>query len=470
MNDIIDKITLIDCDNLVINHNSDELLFFKENQIREIRTLKKDERLSIPCLIKENGPGWYYFVHKNKICRSFTIKEGDIVTDTYCIQVEYEQDFLYIGIFLKGKHIPKYSEENTFIQRAFNEFKNIYRRLRALPLMFLSQFIKQRKELILVGENLGTQTGGNGYIFFNKLRKRNIYFVTRKNTEPKSSKNIIKFNSLEHIIVFIKSKNLLFTHGPKDLVPTIFLWGWYFWNNHNVYYLQHGIIALKQIGLSGNSYFGSLKGLVVSNPIESEICEKVLGFSRKQLIESAQPVHESYVMRQKQKRIFVCPTWGDYGTTDAKILNIFLEIFIYLPNTIKNSYEIIFKVHPYVSVKSINILKDQGIKIGDKSIQHYLETSEIVITDYSSIVWYGLFLKCKIINLFHSFYNYCLERDMYVPSQYLSNLLNICKTPEKVRSRLIELINEEPLGTLPQEFTTFDIKNRSEYILKRIME
>lgn len=235
-----------------------------------------------------------------------------------------------------------------------------------------------------------------------------------------------------------------------------------------VIYLQHGCLHAKTIHYAEE--FLDVAKVVISTKNE-EILFKELGFSDKQLIKTGAPRYhgknKKSLMMDKINNILYLPSWRSYLAT-VSVDNIWsvnenrvknsnfgkgiLDLFLNekLKNLLKNnSINVDIKLHPlFMGVKSLfNDYQAKGnsdINIVDEAD---IENYDLIITDYSSVVYDAVFEGKPIVYYCPDYYEFKGGLNLYcdtsVPMEngfgpLVTNINDLVKAIEQLLQRPVE--------------------------------
>ena len=126
-------------------------------------------------------------------------------------------------------------------------------------------------------------------------------------------------------------------------------------------------------------------------------------------------IYDKYNISKEVKLVLYAPTFRDEEVDYPKVSDQLEELLDYLPQ----GYELGLRLHPHVA-ESMAGIKDKGVHqlSFEEDVNTVMLASDILITDYSSIVFEYCLMKCPMI-----FYSYDLEefhkkgRGFYHPYQ-----------------------------------------------------
>lgn len=254
----------------------------------------------------------------------------------------------------------------------------------------------------------------NGYWFFRKMCENHseqhcIYAIDKSSVDYAKVKDlgeVIQYGSLRHwIIYFTCQHNISSQKGGKPnaaLCSFIELNGFY--NAHNVF-LQHGIIIndLKWL----HSECSQFQMFVASVPLEKNFIIDVFGYKKEIVKLTGLPRFDNlHNVVVKKNRIIIMPTWRQWFTlksrkrsglqndfADSEYLSKWKELLQseklnYLID--KFQLEVIFYPHRNMQRYLKKFCERLNSKVvvaswEEYDIQELLKTSEMMITDYSSV-------------------------------------------------------------------------------------
>lgn len=291
----------------------------------------------------------------------------------------------------------------------------------------------------------------NGYWFFRKMCENHpeqecIYAIDKTSVDYKKVKDlgtVIKYGGFMHwILYFTCAFNISSQKGGKPNAPLcafIELNDWY--NAHNVF-LEHGVTINKVVWLfADRSRFDMM---VASTRPEFEFKETYFGYPKGVMQLTGLPrwdnLHSIYV---KRNRIVVMPTWRYWFNLKSKEQGDLTSDFVHseylqkwkeflecdeLNRLIReNELEVIFYPHRNMqnhlpdfrrTVKTNAILASWT----EYDIQELMMSSEMMITDYSSVFFDMVYMKKPII-----FYQFDLED--FRKGQYEEGYFNYQNNP-----------------------------------------
>lgn len=310
--------------------------------------------------------------------------------------------------------------------------------LLVLPLAILIDMIANisksgRQKIVLIGEHKGTNLRDNGYYFFRFCREQNpllpVYFVTntdsiRNDTLLKRDQNVLIYGSIKHLLIFAKASYCLYTHDYRDLIyRTHFK---LFGGRKCLVFLHHGVLGWKRFDDFYQENKNIMEFFVVGTSVEEEILVERIGVHQDKIHRLGYPRWDYLEERSSltAQKIIYLPTFRNYmllGKMDEYFLTA-TRSFLNSPKLralLRNSgTSLIVHLHPEMSVleSKLDIFEDFSLYIdrGNGSTHALLETSNLLITDYSSVSWDFFLLGKPIIFYRFDIENYETSRGSYL--------------------------------------------------------
>lgn len=293
--------------------------------------------------------------------------------------------------------------ENTNYLKINNRVKYSLFLLVYIFLYIPSKLLFCRKKRWLICER-GNDAQDNGYCFYSFLKAKHkeirpLYLITKnsKDIEKINKEDRVGFASLLHFLILIGSKvnisSHLYGYCPWPTFAT-------FLRRHKTHslhvFLQHGITYNNQPGFYKLNC-QSLKLFICGAAKERDFIIQNFGYNKNEAILTGFARFDNYQNNQTNKTILIMPTWRRYLTNIDK--NSFQKSnyynnwfglinnssFVHFYN--KNGYKLVFYIHEVLQKYSDLFQSDnvQVIKHGDIDVQHLLKSSQLLITDYSSV-------------------------------------------------------------------------------------
>lgn len=309
----------------------------------------------------------------------------------------------------------------AFQCRAKGEYDTLGFRLKERLAAFIYFILKPfwiSRNIYLVYEKFCVMAQDNGYFFFkycmeNDVEKelgRRIYYIM----DPKSpdwekvakyKNRVIPFMSIKHMVYLLASKLLISTdtidHAyawrPKDSILHQYL------DSKKLVFLQHGVIALKQVHfLYSSDKRGRCSIFVTSNNMERDIIYDYFGYKMNQIAVTG--LCRWDVLEDKSeglREVLIMPTWrnwldevsdemfkkSDYYHNYMSFLNSdWLKEYLE-----KYDLRLNFYLHPkfreYISNFKIEGNRLRLIPFGEEPLNELMMRCKLLVTDYSSVCW-----------------------------------------------------------------------------------
>ncbi|WP_020155853.1 CDP-glycerol glycerophosphotransferase family protein [Caldibacillus debilis] len=427
------KLTTSKTDILFVNeeNNSFEKATFKlverENNNYDFAIKLKD--------IKNIKSGKYKIMIKvlsNSDIYPINIIDESILNQFAKINIKIPKSKIVINLYNNNKYLEFEITEDTISIPTFRDYLNNF------VATIFSRIIKlfYKKEVWLIGENLGLIARDNGFAFFKYCFERQIsekyFYVAKKDNYDlevlkKYKKRVINYDSLKHYLLYHLSNYLIVSHGIRDVIPSLFH-SKMSKNEKDVIYLQHGIIAMKKLFFNSRSYNGKIKKFVVSSEQEKDILVNHMNFREDQVMITGLPRYDYlYPIKNENKEILLMPTWREWiiKSKDDFLNSIFYKTYLDLINNDelnalleKNNITLNFLLHVemlnysqyfFSNSKFIKILNPNSV-----NISNLIKSSKMLITDYSSVAFDFAYLRKPIIFFHFDLEDYLKHRGSYV--------------------------------------------------------
>lgn len=281
--------------------------------------------------------------------------------------------------------------------------------------LFIYPFIKNKK-IWLFGDRLDFADDNAKQLFEYSLNKNdNIkkYFVISENspdypTLKKQYKNVIKFQSLKHKLLFLISEKSISSYVNENFINP-------FYNRNKSlysglitcenYFLQHGVTK-DDVSYYIKRFDKKLSLIVTVSELEKKsFLEEGYNFKEDIVQVLGFPRYDKLCSNNK-KQILFCPTWRNQFRDEKSFINS--EYYYFLINFLNNNelmnllykyeYKFIFKPHPEMIKYLESIPLSENIEIStDIPYSKLFEESSILITDFSSVSFDFAYLKKPVI-------------------------------------------------------------------------
>ncbi|MDT2722985.1 CDP-glycerol glycerophosphotransferase family protein [Enterococcus gallinarum] len=340
----------------------------------------------------------------------------------------------------------------TSINRKYR-FKNLIAQLSA----FISRKIF-KSTIWLVGENFGISHHDNGYMFFKSFMNSKVpeksYFVTRQLSDFEQNTRLVAYDSFKHLYLYHASSKLVVSHGVRDVIPSLYHYDKK--NEKPIYHLQHGIIAMKKVYFSPNSYNGKMRKMVVSSQKEANILMEQMNFEAKNILVSGLTRYDyldDSSKKTESREVFLMPTWREWLVESDNIFeqSDFYKHYVQLLNDSELSvffakHNIILKFLPHIEMRrrygKYFTSSFENIVIVDskkESVQDLIKSASLLITDYSSVAFDFSYLDKPVIFFQFDNMEYMTKRGAFI--DFNKELFGPkCSTYEELKTTIMHLV------------------------------
>ena len=373
---------------------------------------------------------------------------------------------------------PMGSTGHRFILRSrpIRSYDSPFFHLKGLAAFALAKLLKplwKNRQIWLIYEKYCISAQDNGFYFFQYCmkqlppeEKKNIFFILDRsspqwNDTRKYRSNVIPFLSFRHLLylmtarLYIASDSRLHAFAWKPMPNLISREI----NRHDIYFLQHGVLALKRVEtLFGASGTSSMTYFTASSEMEKSIIEQYFGYTPDQipitglsrwdvLKDKSSPAHPS---------ILIMPTWRSwledqsdevfcqssyYKEYSALLNDQELREFLHRTHT-----ELIFYIHPklreYISAFHAEDSLIKLIPFGSTPLNQLIMKCSMLVTDYSSVSWDVYYLGKPVL-----FYQFDLEKYNETNGSYIDMEKDLfgerCLTKADLIQKLLEYAENE---------------------------
>lgn len=341
---------------------------------------------------------------------------------------------------------------------------SFFQRLLAFIIIPLSQCIAtlaklakiKRNRIWLIGENRGYLTKDNGYYFFRFCQKHkakeSIYIVVRKSCNDldkklKNNRRVLIYGSIRHFLLFGACDIGLYTHDYRDLMfRRIFQ---LFGKHKKLVYLHHGVLGLKRFDDFYMANKNIMEVFTIAFRHEENILRNIIQVDPKKLFRTGYARHDYLVDRSQgmQNQIVYIPTFRDWSLAGNDIGKFFKRIKSFLTNpalgSLLNRYNTILKLYMHVELANqyhhFNELPSQVHLANPLSdnVHDLLESSHLMISDYSSVSWDFVLLKKPVV-----FYRFDCDRYEKMRGAYIDLKKEIIGEVVREEHTLIHILEE----------------------------
>lgn len=286
--------------------------------------------------------------------------------------------------------------------------------------------IRQGQEIWLIGER-PAQAEDNGYQFFKYCREtypnRNAYYVIDRQSphlqQVRQLGNVIYHSSWKHMVYMLAASKYISAWTTREsLMPS---WkGFYLMFGSTVdsktsICLQHGMIIHNISPYLHKELYG-LNYIFCSSQREKQIIKNTLGYRDEEIfVTGLSRFDQLQKGAQAKRQILVMPTWRRYLAKQDQQFFVQSDFYCMYDRLLNNprlfallkrhDYELIFYMHHnfqtfsglfHSSNSRIQVLTYQDVRIAD-----LLKSSELLVTDYSSVATDFLYMSKPV--LFYQF-------------------------------------------------------------------
>lgn len=273
------------------------------------------------------------------------------------------------------------------------------------PLLYYLFF--KKRDIWIVGERPNTAQD-TGYHFFKYCRtkypKKEVYYAIDGNSldikNIDSYGNVLRFGSFRHYLYTLMASTIISSHDSEYFLP---FKGFRFhtYRRANKVFLQHGVLGRKHAEYDFKHYKYPFNLFCVSSEGEKQMVHHKMGYPKKRITVTGLSRFDE-LNRERQKTnsptILLIPTWREWLSTDEQFVSS--EYFRRYQTLInhpslqkvleKYNANLVFYPHyraqPFI--EHFNVSPEsrvQIVQLGEENVQQLMKTSDIMITDYSSV-------------------------------------------------------------------------------------
>lgn len=304
----------------------------------------------------------------------------------------------------------------------------------------------KRKHICLVCEKFSEMAQDNGYYFFKhcmdeneeKYLKKQIYYIITKDSPDRGKLEPYK----DHLLDFMTIRHMCYLLAADLIVSSDARYHTYaMQSRHSIFnryikkipfvFLQHGVIALKQVDFFyGKGKRGGCDLFVVSTEDEKKIIVDNFGYDPEEVINTGLPRWDVLHDKSQGKReILIMPTWrnwldsvpdeafeqSDYFRNYMELLNSRRFLYILEKYDLQVNFYLHAKFQEYVDAFRAKGSRIHLISFGEVAVNEMLMRCRMLITDYSSVCWDVLYQDKPIL-----FYQFDLDKYEEAQGSYLN--------------------------------------------------
>lgn len=302
-------------------------------------------------------------------------------------------------------------EVNKYPKETFKYLKRI------LKYSSIIKFMNRKKDIWIVGER-PHKAQDTGLAFFKHVRNqypnKEVYYVIESDSPDlvnlNNDNNILFFKSKEHINKVISASKIISSHHADYLYPTRTAKFKKKVKATKVF-IQHGVMGIKNMvsnyGKKALNFDTDL--FMVSSDFEKDMIVNDFGYDQDKVFVTGLSRFDELFNDdiEVQRDILIIPTWRDWISTEKD----FLESDYYLTYKSlieserlfelksKFNFEVQFCLHPNMEKYSKHFNSDYVniINMESKNVQKLIQSSCMMITDYSSVSFDFSFLKKPLV-------------------------------------------------------------------------
>jgi CDP-glycerol glycerophosphotransferase (TagB/SpsB family) len=303
---------------------------------------------------------------------------------------------------------------------------------------YLVRIVKKsdKKPVWLIGEYLSQTANDNGFAFFRYMESlgttaaaRYFYVATRECMEKnalKNNKRICVKDSFKHIYLFARADKCLVTTSMSDILPS-YLHTKHAKNKKQVWYLDHGVVAMKTMPYNKNSYNKRLQKFIVSSEMEkgflaAQLGERLLniGLCRYDCLRHEPP---------EKKFVLIMPTWQESAVEEEpescasfKNLAALLTDAGFIGWLRQNAMSAVVVMHKFMKAYQVFFEHLSGEDVTFASPEHInvlIRQCTLLITDYSSVAVDVAWLRKPVVFFRPDHDRFLHERGMYIREEDL---------------------------------------------------
>ncbi|MBE6498999.1 MAG: glycosyltransferase [Methanobrevibacter thaueri] len=240
------------------------------------------------------------------------------------------------------------------------------------------------------------------------------YFVVKKNSESfaelkRIDKKIVPFNSLKHRVLYLFAENIISSYVNDDFTNPFFdkkpeLYAGF--KSFSQFFLQHGVTK-DDISRFVKKYNHNLSMIVTVSDYEREsFLKEGYNYDESIIPVVGFPRYDNLKSNLAKKQILFMPTWRLQFDSENSFVNS--DYYSSLHDVLNNSqlldlienegYKLVFKPHAEL-VKYFDLLTiDERVAVSrDDSYQDLFNSSQLLITDFSSVFFDFAYLKKPVI-------------------------------------------------------------------------
>ncbi|MGN0522459.1 MAG: CDP-glycerol glycerophosphotransferase family protein [Eubacterium sp.] len=395
---------------------------------------------------------------------------------SYSRKIKWKLFFTNCQCIVDSEHIifPYFGKKSMlcFCYREKTEYDTSQVRIKeitAYAIYRLFRPIWKRKKIWVVFEKFCKTAQDNSYFFFkycmenlSDKEKKNIYYIIDKR-EPEYQnikqydRNVIQFMSVKHMLYSLAAKICISSDSTSHL---------YVWRSKpsvirraikkkKEMFLQHGVIALKQVhNLFGKNGSSPMTFFVTSSMDENQIIVNDFKYNPKNVPITGLARWDALEDKSTKDNRFILmmPTWRSWLEEVSSEMFMQSDYYKYYSELLtsdelsrvleNNGLELVFYLHPKFAAY-IDTFKDKVSKnvhyvaFGEKPLNDLMMCCSMLITDYSSVCWDVLYQNKPVL-----FYQFDYELYNIAHGSYINMEKDLLGDRATDAQTLIEYIDE----------------------------
>lgn len=349
------------------------------------------------------------------------------------VEISFKEDRLLIkkvGFFYQLKNTLKnVRKEKRYKESIFQISALIYRA------------VHKNQTLTLFADRID-KANDNAEFLYKEVADSKIkkFFVLRKDSADykrlKKTYNVISFGSFKHKTLSLIADYIISSHADDFLLNPFLKDKKIFKNffHYRFIFLQHGVTKDDMSGWL-NREGKNIYYLITSSEKEAKsFLTGAYGYNQNEIKVTGMPRFDKLSTENEQKRIVFMPTWrselaglinqqtGNYDYNPDFKQSLFFEVINSFLSSKeldellnRTGYEFVFIPHPNLIQQKQDFFKSEKVKVQTENVDYsqLVQTSEILITDYSSVAFDFGYIKKEVIyfqfdkgNLVPGYFNY----------------------------------------------------------------
>lgn len=385
--------------------------------------------------------------------------------------------FLYNGSF-PGENgfflYPYYTGKQTlaFVYRQKGRYDGmdiVVKEFLSVLIYRLTKPYWKRRHICLVCEKFSEMAQDNGYYFFKHCMDedeetylgKQIYYIITKDSPDRHKLEPYK----DRLLDFMTIRHMCYLLAADLIVSSDSRYHTYaMQSRHSIFnryikkipfvFLQHGVIALKQVDFFyGKGKRGGCNLFVVSTEAEKKIIVDNFGYLPEEVINTGLPrwdvLHDK---SQAQREILIMPTWrnwldsvpdedfeqSDYFRNYMELLNSRRFADILEKYDLQVNFYLHAKFQDYVENFQAKESRIHLISFGEVAVNEMLMRCRMLITDYSSVCWDVLYQDKPIL-----FYQFDLDKYEEAQGSYLNMRTELFGDRAAHCGELLDMLEEQ---------------------------